>query len=120
MNKLSISILYLLDTKEGFDKLRADGFFSLGLVTLVFGQNRVKLKLQSTRVCLPLNIANRKLSIPNKILKKKKVERKKQRERVGNIYLFTNTKKGAFVHELKEESLIHQYIIFKRNKYAFN
>ena len=42
-------------------------------------------------------------------------ERKK--ERVGNIYLFTDTKKGAFVHELKEESFIHQYIIFKRNKY---
>ena len=51
---------------------------------------------------------------------KKKIETKKQRERerVGNIYLFTNTKKGAFVHELIEESLTHQYIIFKRNKYS--
>ena len=42
-------------------------------------------------------------------------ERKK--ERVGNIYLFTDTKKRAFVHELKEESFIHQYIIFKGNRY---
>ena len=116
MKKLNISILYLFDTEEGFDKLGADGFFSLGLVTLVPGQNRVKLKLQSTRFCLPLNIANCKLRIQNKILKKK-IERKKQRERVGNIYLFTDTKKGAFVHELIEESLIHQYIIFKRNRY---
>ena len=40
MNKLTISNLYLLDTEEGFDKLGAGGFFSLGLVTLVLGQNR--------------------------------------------------------------------------------
>ena len=45
-------------------------------------------------------------------------QRNKERERVGNIYLFANTKKGAFVHELIEESLTHQYIIFKRNKYS--
>ena len=43
-------------------------------------------------------------------------ERKK--ERVGNIYLFTDTKKGAFVRELIEELLIHQSIIFKRNRYV--
>ena len=86
--------MYLLNTKEGFDKLGAGGFFSFGLVTLVSGQN--KLKFQFLRACLPLNITSHKLKIPNKILKKKN-ERKKQKERVGNNYLFTDMKKGAFV-----------------------
>ena len=44
--------------------------------------------------------------------------KKRKKERVHNIYLFTDTKKGAFVHELIEEFLIHQYIIFKRNRYS--
>ena len=50
-------------------------------------------------------------------MKQRNRERERERERVGNIYLFTDTKKGAFVHELIEESLTHQYIIFKRNRY---
>ena len=59
--------------------------------------------LQSLRVCVPSNITNHKFSTLNKIKKQKKMkERNKERERVGDIYLFTDTDIGVFVHQLVE------------------